>query len=164
MATSGRPCTDVPIRTVLVAVAPTRHKVPDVVGFPIDEAAGIVQRAGFDVSQSEAPSDSYPPGTVIGQSPGGGARAAEGSTVTLTVATAGDGGGDTGPTVPDVLGQPEGSAEAELHGAGFDVRLVYQRESDKDSAKRNKGRVWKQSPSSGSTAQRGSIVTIWVNP
>ena len=142
-------------------------KVPDVVGFPADEAEGILERAGFAVSRAEVASSSYPPGTVVSQSPSGGSEAAEGATVTISVATAGAGGGEDeepGATVPDVLGQPEGSAESELHAGGYDVRVVYQRESSRGQARKNSGLVWKQSPASGTEAQPGSTVTIWVNP
>ena len=142
-------------------------EVPDVVGFPADEAEGILERAGFSVSREEVESSSYPPGTVVSQTPSGGSEAAEGATVTISVATPGaDGGEDEEPaaTVPDVLGQPEGSAESELHSHGYDVRVVYQRESSRGQARKNSGLVWKQSPASGTEAQPGSTVTIWVNP
>ena len=142
-------------------------EVPDVVGFPAEEAEGILERAGFSVSVDEVASSSYPPGTVVSQSPSGGSEAAEGATVTISVATAGAGGGEDeepGATVPDVLGQPEGSAESELHAGGYDVRVVYQRESSRGQARKNSGLVWKQSPASGTEASPGSTVTIWVNP
>lgn len=139
-------------------------EVPDVVGFPADEAERILERAGFDVERVEEPSSSYPPGTVIGQSPGGGELAPEGAEVTISVSIAGSDEDDDETTVPDVLGMPEGAAESRLHSDGFDVRVVYQRESDPAAARRNRGRVWKQSPASGSQAASGSLVTIWVNP
>ena len=141
-------------------------KVPEVVGYPANEAEQILERAGFAVSIDEVASSSYPPGTVVSQSPSGGSEAAEGSTVTIAVATpeADDGDHQTSATVPDVLGQPEGSAESELHASGYDVRVVYQRESSRGQARKNSGLVWKQSPASGTEAQPGSTVTIWVNP
>jgi membrane peptidoglycan carboxypeptidase len=141
-------------------------EVPDVVGFPADEAEGILERAGFSVSREEVASDTYPPGTVTAQSPSGGSEAAEGSTITISVATAGavDDDDEAGPAVPDVLGQTEGSAESELHSGGYDVRVVYQRESSPGQARKNSGLVWKQSPASGTPAEPGSTVTIWVNP
>jgi penicillin-binding protein 1A len=143
-------------------------EVPDVVGFPADEAEGILERAGFAVTRDEVASSSYPPGTVVSQSPSGGSEAAEGSTVSIGIATPGaaedDDGEETGATVPDVLGQPEGSAESELHAGGYDVRVVYQRESSPGQARKNSGLVWKQSPASGTQADPGTTVTIWVNP
>lgn len=142
-------------------------KVPDVVGFPADEATETLERAGFDVEVVEEPTSTYPPGVVVGQSPDGGSRVPEGGTVTISVSVPerpGGGDGADGVVVPDVLGQPEGSAESELHDAGFDVRVIYQSESDEGDSRRNRGRVWKQSPASGSEAEAGSTVTIWVNP
>jgi penicillin-binding protein 1A len=147
-----------------------KKKVPDVVGFPADEAEGVLERAGFAVSRQSVESSSYPPGTVVSQSPSGGSAAEEGSTVTLSVAASGgsssggSGGSSSGATVPDVLGQPEGSAESELHSGGYDVRVVYRRESSPGQARKNSGLVWKQSPASGTRAEPGSTVTIWVNP
>ncbi len=144
-------------------------KVPDVIGFPAGEAEEILERAGFAVDRVKQASSSYPPGTVVGQSPDGGSRAAKGSTVTLSVASSGSsgggGGGETsGTEVPSVIGHHEARAESQLHNAGFDVRVIYQRESDPSDAARNKRRVWKQSPASGTRAEPGSTVTIWVNP
>jgi membrane peptidoglycan carboxypeptidase len=137
-------------------------EVPEVIGYPADDAQDIVERAGFEVVTEEVASSSYPPGIVVAQDPPAGTPAPEGSIVTLSVsATGGAGGSET--AVPDVLGQTEGSAEAELHGAGFDVRLIYQRESG-GGARRNSGLVWKQSPASGTSSSAGSTVTIWVNP
>ncbi|MDP9068863.1 MAG: transglycosylase domain-containing protein [Actinomycetota bacterium] len=139
-------------------------EVPDVVGFPADAAEGIVERAGFTVVRQAVGSSSYPPGTVVAQTPSGGSTATEGSTVTLSVATPGASGGGGATAVPDVLGQSESSAESELHAAGYDVRVVYQSESSPGQARKNRGKVWKQSPPSGTSAEPGSLVTIWVNP
>ncbi len=144
--------------------------VPDVVGFPADEAQEVVEGAGFAVSRTEVSSSTYPPGTVVDQSPDGGSKAPEGTTVTLSVAVSGGGSedasaeGDEAASVPDVLGQSEGSAEGELHSFGYDVRVVYQSESSPGQARKHGGLVWKQSPASGTQAASGTTVTIWVNP
>ena len=142
--------------------------VPDVFGFPVRDARDIILDAGFDVQTINEYSGTYPPGTVIAQDPGGGDRAPAGTTILLVVATTdrsdqGPDGDDDTATVPDVLGLPESSARERLEGAGFEVEVVTEAESGKN-AKRNKGKVWKQSPSSGTEADRGSTVTIWVNP
>ena len=133
-------------------------EVPDAFSFPVDDAIELMERAGFEVTTVDEPSASYPPGRVIGQSPEAGAKAPLGSTVTLYVSVQ-----DQSRTVPDVLGYSRGQAEAAIRNAGFEVETITESEGGKD-AKRNKGRVWKQSPSGGSTAQQGSTVTIWVNP
>ena len=143
--------------------------VPDVFGFPVDEAREIVLDAGFDVETINEYSGSYPPGTVIAQDPGGGDRAPAGTTVLLVVSTTdrsdqGSDGDDDTATVPDVLGLTEEAARERLQGSGFKVEVVYEAESSKRDAKRRKGKVWGQKPGGGTEVERGSTVTIWVNP
>jgi penicillin-binding protein 1A len=147
----------------------TGKAVPDVFGFPVGDAREILLDAGFDVETINEYSGTYPPGTVIGQDPGGGDRAPAGSTILLVISTTdrsdqGPDGDDDTATVPDVLGLPEASARNRLEQSGFVVEVITEAESGRGNAKRNKGKVWKQSPSSGTQAERGSTVTIWVNP
>jgi membrane peptidoglycan carboxypeptidase len=134
--------------------------VPDVFGFPAGEAEDVLERAGFAVSRTTEATSSYPPGRVIEQSPDGGERAPRGSTVTIVISEA----GEDESNVPDVLGQSRASAESELRDAGFAVRVITEKESAPGQAKKNKGRVWKQDPAGGTSAESGSTVTIWVNP
>jgi penicillin-binding protein 1A len=148
----------------------TRGKeVPNVFGFPVNDATDIIEGAGFAVETIQEYSGTYPPGTVIGQDPGGGDRAPAGSTILLVISTTdrsdqGPDGDDNTATVPDVLGLTETDARARLHDSGFKVEVVYEDESSKGNAKRNQGKVWKQAPGSGTQAEKGSTVTIWVNP
>lgn len=136
-------------------------KVPDVFGFPVEEAVRILKGEGFDVKKQGEESTTYPPGRVIDQSPGAGNKAPANSTVTITVSVAAK---TKCNDVPNVLGLKEGEARKRVNDAGFDVDTNYQKESDNQQAKKRKGRVWKQSPSSGTCAERGSQVEIWVNP
>ncbi len=142
-------------------------EVPDVVGFSsVPEAIEVLEEAGFDVSTREEESTTYPPGTVVGQTPSGGSDAARGSTVTITVSvTESDDDDDEGTTtIPSVLGLTRGEAEGRLQSAGFSVVAVTESESSPGQAKKRSGRVWKQSPGSGTGASPGSTVTIYVNP
>jgi penicillin-binding protein 1A len=141
--------------------------VPDVFGFPVEEAVRIVEGAGFAVVQTQEESTTYPPGFVIGQSPTGGELTTAGSTVTLVVSVTegslpSEGGEET--SVPSVLGMSRSEAEGTLQAKGFNVNAIIEPETAPGQARRNSGRVWKQSPSSGTSAKRGSTVTIWVNP
>jgi penicillin-binding protein 1A len=136
-------------------------KVPDVIGFPQADAVAAMEDAGFEVELVRVVNNSYPPGRVVGQSPAAGETAAGGSTVTLEIS---GGGGDSANAVPNVLGYTRGEAETRLREAGFEVATVIEREPDKKQAKKRKGQVWKQSPASGTEAEPGSTVTIWVNP
>jgi serine/threonine-protein kinase len=106
-------------------------------------------------------------------SPAGGSKALKGSTVSLGISTkdpsdAGPGGGDGSDenqaTVPSVLGLTRAEAEGRLQSAGFEVNAITEAESAPGQARKRSDRVWKQSPSSGSSAPRGSTVTIYVNP
>ena len=63
------------------------NPVPSVVGMTADAAYEILQGAGFNVTQTVTPSSSYPPGTVISQSPSAGSGAPGGTTVSLVVAS-----------------------------------------------------------------------------
>jgi serine/threonine-protein kinase len=113
-----------------------------------------------DWSCPEKETTEYPPGRVIAQSPARGTKVAQGSTVSIVISKP----GQEQATVPSVLGQAGGQAQATLRNAGFGVALVTQPESSRAGAKKNKGRVWKQSPASQTKLPKGSTVTIYVNP
>ncbi|MDQ4094866.1 MAG: penicillin-binding transpeptidase domain-containing protein [Actinomycetota bacterium] len=133
--------------------------VPDVYLWQsADEAEAVLEEAGFAVSRVGEASDDYPPGTVLDQEPDAGETAAYGSTVTLTVATGGDGDG----TVPSVLGMSSGAAQDELVNAGYVPDVITETESGGGRAR--SGVVWKQDPASGTELGDGGTVTIWVNP
>ncbi|MDQ4065235.1 MAG: PASTA domain-containing protein, partial [Actinomycetota bacterium] len=147
----------------------TRVDVPNVFGYPAGEAREILEDEGFVVEEIVEYSTTYPPGVVIGQDPPGGSKARPGSTIILVVSTTDRSkqGRDDDPdttTVPDVLGRREQLARDELRAAGFDVDVIYEEESGRGRARRNRGRVWKQEPAGGTEAERGDTVTIWVNP
>jgi 1A family penicillin-binding protein len=63
------------------------NAVPSVVGMTASEAYEVLRSAGFNVTQTVAPSDSYPAGTVVSQSPSPGSEAPPGTTVSLVVAS-----------------------------------------------------------------------------
>ena len=133
--------------------------VPDVDGWSsADEAEAVLEEAGFDVNRTSEQTNDYPPGTVLDQSPDGGEQAPYGSTVTIEVATSGEGDG----TVPSVLGMSVSGAEDELSSAGYIPNVVT--ESESGNGPEPSGIVWKQSPSSGTEADPGSTVTIYANP
>lgn len=132
-------------------------KVPDVVGFPAGEAAGILSSQGFNVSQTTQESADYAPGRVIRQTPAGGATGAEGMTVEIVVST-----GPSTNGVPSVIGMSRSAAQSTLQDAGFRASIITEKEGP--SWKSSRGHVWKQAPNSGADGSKGSTVTIWVNP
>ena len=133
-------------------------EVPDVTGFPKDDAIRILQDSGFNVRTTADPTTSTVPGRVTGQSPSAGSRVEAGTTVTLSISRPTESNEGPQGTVPDVVGLTRGAAESELRGNGFQVETILQ------PGPGGKNRVWRQSPNGGSTANEGSEVTIWVNP
>ena len=126
--------------------------IPTVVGETFESASSRLQGAGFAVARQDVDSD-QPEGIVVRQSPAGGANAARGSTVTLSVSK-----GPTESSIPDVTSQDEESARAALEGAGFDV--VVQDEETSDPSQ--DGIVITQDPGGGTRAPAGTTVTIFV--
>lgn len=150
---------------VVVSAGPQFADVPDVVGLDTDAATAQLTRAGFR-TQVQRVAASEPEGTVIAQSPGGGARAQRGRVVRINVSR---GQGQTTTTVvttttparatvPNVIGQDEATASSTLEGAGLVPRVVNRTTSDPAQD----GIVLQQSPAAGSNAAPGSTVTITV--
>ena len=129
--------------------------VPDVVGTQQLAAQRRLRTAGFVVRTSYVTS-SRPEGIVVSQSPSAGTSAARGSTVRLGISL--------GPapkparTVPDVVGEDEATATADLRRAGFTVEVVDQPTDDPNE----EGVVLDEDPAPGTRAPAGSQVTIFV--
>ena len=137
---------------LVVSSGPAEVSVPGVVGLTQSSASAQLEARGLVAAPQEVESDE-PEGEVLRQSPGEGARVAEGSTVTITVSK-----GRALVAVPDVTGQSAASARGELAAAGFNVS-VSTRET---STKSEDGDVLSQSPRGGAERARGSSVTIVV--
>jgi eukaryotic-like serine/threonine-protein kinase len=126
--------------------------VPSVTNQPYESAASQLQAAGFAVGRRDVDSE-QPKGTVVAQDPAGGAQAARGSTITLSVSK-----GPTTPTVPDVTSQEESTAIAALEKSGFAVEVEEEDTLDPNAD----GIVLSQNPAGGTRAKPGSSVTIVV--
>jgi eukaryotic-like serine/threonine-protein kinase len=127
--------------------------VPDVLGQSESSASSELQVAGFEVSVTEAPSDTVSEGLVSAQSPSAGMEAAKGSTVTITIST-----GPELTTVPDVIGEDVATARAMIRDAGLRPSTVFQDVTDPSED----GMVLDQDPSGGTEVEPGSTVTILV--
>jgi serine/threonine-protein kinase len=139
---------------VFVSSGPAKVQVPDVTGESQAQAKSDLHNAGFSVSVTQQPtSDPTQVGNVIGQSPHGGTSLAQGSTVTIVV-----GRTPTTATVPDVTGQSAAAATSALQGAGFTVTKTHKKVTNKSE----NGIVLSQSPKGGTSANKGSAVTITV--
>jgi beta-lactam-binding protein with PASTA domain/predicted Ser/Thr protein kinase len=126
--------------------------VPSVVGQPYEAAASQLQAAGFAVARRDVDSD-QPKNNVVAQDPAGGARAARGATVTLSVSK-----GPKTSAIPDVTSQDEDTARATLEDSGF--RVVVQDEDTTDP--NSDGLVLSQDPPGGTQAKPNTTVTIIV--
>jgi beta-lactam-binding protein with PASTA domain/predicted Ser/Thr protein kinase len=132
---------------------PPMRTVPDVVGQRSAIASRILQNRGFEVDIKTVVNPDVTRDVVATQSPQPRRKAQEGSTVTITVSA---GPGEA--AVPQVAGRPRAEAEAALRGAGFRVRVV-QAYATEVSA----GRVISSTPPEGSTAEKGTAVTLTVS-
>ncbi|MEU1819506.1 Stk1 family PASTA domain-containing Ser/Thr kinase [Streptomyces roseifaciens] len=102
--------------TLTVAESKPTKTVPSVVGQNVEAAKKQLQDNGFKVTVNEEDAPGQPPGTVTKQSPDGNTQAAQGSTVTLTVAK-----GSQNVAVPGVLTHKLKDAKKEIEGAGLKV-------------------------------------------
>jgi len=129
-----------------------RVEVPDTVGSSVGDARARLLALGLRVRVSRVVA-SEPSGTVVRQSPQGGANVREGTIVTLRVST-----GLSEIAVPDVTGLEEASARSQLEDAGFEVRVSEESTADPDED----GLVVGQTPTGGSTTREGAVVTLIV--
>lgn len=133
-------------------LSPKEVRVPIVTGRLVEDARAQLGQEGFKVDvkrvASEAPLD-----TVLEQSPLGGSKLEEGSTLLLTVSK----GPDTVP-VPNITDLDEVSARRELRDAGLKAKI--KEASSTDVAK---GNVIKTNPPVGEPAPVGSKVTLIVS-
>src|SRR5581483_4062092 len=90
-----------------------------------------LDQAGFVASIAYVPA-TQPLGTVVAQSPSGGASAQSGSQVTINVSSGPNGTADQ--TVPTVVGQRIPQALGTLHGSGLRLILLRARVSDRSKA------------------------------
>ena len=133
-----------------VSSGPEQVVVPPLIGLTQDQAIGRLQGVSLVVGAIDTQDSDQPAGTVIGSDPVEGKQIDAGSAVDLVVST-----GEV--AVPGVVGKSEGEARATLISEGFEV-VVLPQETDQAAA----GTVINQIPAAGSTARRGTVVTITV--
>ncbi|MGH2832213.1 MAG: PASTA domain-containing protein, partial [Solirubrobacteraceae bacterium] len=138
---------------LLVSSGPAQITVPEVVGDTQAQAKAALSAEGLKLGAVSTQVSTQTPGTVISQSPEGGQQAAAGSSVDLTLSQA-----TKKITVPEVVEEKEELAVGELHGAGFEAKVV---KLPVTEAAQN-GIVLSQDPKASTKAKRGSTVTIRV--
>jgi eukaryotic-like serine/threonine-protein kinase len=137
---------------VNVMSGPAQGTVPNVVGQSLADAIAALRSAGFNPNPTIVSSDA-PQNQVIHQDPAPGTKAAKGSSVALQVSN-----GPPLVSIPPVVGETAQQAVSDLEGAGFHVtqQPVSVSSADQD------GIVQSQSPAGGTSATKGSTVTIEV--
>jgi len=133
--------------------------VPDVRGLKLLAARQAIRKAGLITEFKRVPSEE-PKGTVLGQSPKPDQTRKRNDHVFVTVSLGPKPSSTAGqPAVPDVTGEDEGTARADLDAAGFAVRTVDQSTNDPNET----GIVVSQSPRPGAHVPARSQVTIYVS-
>ncbi|HKN50061.1 MAG TPA: PASTA domain-containing protein, partial [Actinomycetota bacterium] len=143
---------DTPV-TLIVSSGRDKVAVPDVRGRDLADAANLLGQSGFPSTTRNQASDTVAAGKVITTDPPAGQRVDRNSLVTIVVST----GSETA-AVPNVVGESQAQATADLQRAGFGVD-VKSKPAQNDS---EIGNVVKQDPAPDTKATRGSTVTITV--
>jgi eukaryotic-like serine/threonine-protein kinase len=137
---------------VNVYSGPALADVPNVVGDTLSVATSTLHAKGLNYNLTYVDNDA-PQGQVVHQNPAPGSSVTKGTTVNLDVSN-----GPPQVSVPPVVGESVQQAEVELQSAGFVVNQ--QPVSVSDSSQ--DGIVQSQSPDGGTSATKGSTVTITV--
>ncbi|MGH9136788.1 MAG: PASTA domain-containing protein, partial [Acidimicrobiales bacterium] len=139
-------------------------EIPDVAGMTVGQARQALEQAGFiAITERREQNDDVADGRVIRTEPGEGEEISVQETVTLVVASPGSGGAastEQGTVeVPYVIESSEATARDRITSAGLEVEVIY---ADVDPGSQWDGNVMDQSPSQGSAADEGDVVTITV--
>ncbi|PTR25684.1 serine/threonine-protein kinase [Rhodococcus sp. OK519] len=140
--------------TLQVSSGPEQVQVPKLSGLTRDEAAQALNAVGLllDTQVGRAPSDPGQLDKVTTQNPSAGAKINLDSAVSITL-----GSGPEQVRVPNVIGQTIDIAQPNIEGAGFKVQV-----ETVDSSK-PEGQVLSTTPSGGSTAAKGDVITVQVS-
>jgi eukaryotic-like serine/threonine-protein kinase len=153
-ATSTAATTTAPTTTA-APTPPRTATVPDVVGQELAGAARSFADEGLKVAVAYVPS-SDAAGRVVAQAQPPGTERKRGDTVQLNVSEGADPQADA--SVPGVVGQHLDRGRSALEQAGFEVLAL----TVGDREIENERSVLSQSPGSGASVPRGSLVLVYV--
>jgi eukaryotic-like serine/threonine-protein kinase len=153
-ATSTAATTTAPTTTA-APTPPRTATVPDVVGQELAGAARSFADEGLKVAVAYVPS-SDAAGRVVAQAQPPGTERKRGDTVQLNVSEGADPQADA--SVPGVVGQQLDRGRSALEQAGFEVLAL----TVGDREIENERSVLSQSPGSGASVPRGSLVLVYV--
>ncbi|NSC21213.1 Stk1 family PASTA domain-containing Ser/Thr kinase [Streptomyces albus subsp. chlorinus] len=140
--------------TLTVSRGPHIVKVPDLAGTPLSDARRKLKDAGLEPGTVKHRFDEETArGSVVSTDPGPGDRRRPGAAVALTVSKGAP------VEMPDVVGDDQGDAVAQLKDEGLKVRIARERVHSEEE----KGTVARQSPTDGSQLARGDTVTLTLS-
>lgn len=139
--------------SVVVSSGLAKVGVPDLTGDTKEQAQSALATAGLKLGSTTKQTSTQTAGTVLSQSPEGGASAPAGTSVNLVLAKA-----QATVRVPNVVGKKEERAAGELVGAGFEPETVTVTVTEATLV----GTVVSQGPAAGKKAKHGATVTINV--
>jgi beta-lactam-binding protein with PASTA domain len=153
-ATTTAPAQATTRATTTQAPRPATAQVPSLSGV-LQPAVQQLDQAGFKASVAYVPG-TQPLGTVVAQTPAGGASAKTGSQVTVNVSS----GPNQNPeeTVPDVVGQRIPQAVSTLNQSGLRLILLRSRVDDPSEA----GVIVAQTPLPGKHAPKNAQVLVYM--
>ncbi|RRO13764.1 Stk1 family PASTA domain-containing Ser/Thr kinase [Saccharopolyspora rhizosphaerae] len=138
---------------VVVGQAIPQTEVPDLRGQQLETARAFLVGAGFKVTVENRDSDK-PANTVLDQSPSGGAKARNGSTVTLVVSKGNQ------IAMPQLQNMTADEAEAALKAAGWNGTVTETKQPTGDAAKDDK--VVGSSPQAGQKISKNQTITLYI--
>ena len=136
---------------IWVSTGVPKVDVPSLVGTQSTDAVGALKDAHLKPEVHEVPS-AKPAGEVTAQDPPPGTKQPEGSTVRINVSK-----GPTPVSVPSVIGQPISTASSVLQALGFKVATNFV------DSPQPANTVIDQSPASGQSAGKGSVISLSVS-
>jgi serine/threonine-protein kinase len=136
---------------VTVSAGPEEAVVPNLIGLASPDAASkALAEVGLTLGTVTPRDSDQPENFVLDQDPVQGSSVEAGSKVDIVISSG-------FVSVPNVVGQTEAQARADVSDAGLEVKVVYQSSSGSTA-----GTVLAQSPDGGSRAKKGDVVTINV--
>jgi len=128
-------------------------RVPNVVGYDLEQAVKELEDRGFKVLIRNRQEEGADADEVVGQSPTANSAASRGDSVTIYVNTKGE---DV--IVPRLIGMTKGEAERVLREEGLKLGTVKEKNSSEP-----KGKIIEQTPEQGATVQPDTAVDIVIS-
>ncbi|MGW0493904.1 Stk1 family PASTA domain-containing Ser/Thr kinase [Streptomyces sp. NPDC003007] len=138
-----------------ISDGPETVRVPALAGLRLEEARDLLRQDGLEPGMvTREFGEEVPRGSVISARPADGTKVRAGTAVALVVSKG------ARIDVPDVTGDDEADARAQLEDAGLKVGIATERVN---SSEYDTGQVVRQTPKSGGPAAEGDTVTLTLS-